>query len=31
MRPGRATRGKWKILDEKVESGLCSCSELRRW
>jgi hypothetical protein len=23
-RPGRATRGKWRILDGKVESGLMS-------
>jgi hypothetical protein len=27
-RPGQATRGKWRILDEKVESGLMSDSEL---
>jgi hypothetical protein len=25
---GRGTRGKWKIPDEKVESGLFSYSEL---
>jgi hypothetical protein len=29
VRPGRATRGKWRILDEKVESGLMSDSELQ--
>jgi hypothetical protein len=28
-RPGGATRGKWGILDEKVESGLMSDSELQ--
>jgi hypothetical protein len=28
-RPGGATRGKWGILDGKVESGLISDSELR--
>jgi hypothetical protein len=28
-RPGRATRGKWEILDGKVESGLMSDSELQ--
>jgi hypothetical protein len=26
---GGATRGKWRILDEKVESGLMSYSELQ--
>jgi hypothetical protein len=31
VRPGRATRGKWRIPDGKVESGLFSYSELRRW
>jgi hypothetical protein len=29
MRPGGVTRGKWRILDGKDESGLFSCSELR--
>jgi hypothetical protein len=28
MTPGGATRGKWRILDGNVESGLFSCSEL---
>jgi hypothetical protein len=28
-RPGRATSGKWGILDGKVESGLMSDSELQ--
>jgi hypothetical protein len=28
-RPDRATRGKWGILDEKVESGLMSDLELQ--
>jgi hypothetical protein len=28
-RPGGATRGKWGILDGKVESGLMSDSELQ--
>jgi hypothetical protein len=28
MRPGGATRGKWRILDGKDESGLMSDSEL---
>jgi hypothetical protein len=28
-RPGGATRGEWGILDEKVESGLMSDSELQ--
>jgi hypothetical protein len=28
-RPGGATRGKWRILDGKVESGLMSDSELQ--
>jgi hypothetical protein len=28
-RPGRATRGKWGILDGKVESGLMSDLELQ--
>jgi hypothetical protein len=27
-RPGGAIRGKWRILDGKVESGLMSDSEL---
>jgi uncharacterized protein YndB with AHSA1/START domain len=31
VRPGGATRGKWRISDGKVESGLFSYSELRRW
>jgi hypothetical protein len=30
LRPGGAIRGKWRILDEKVESDLFSYSELRR-
>jgi hypothetical protein len=30
-RPGGATRRKWRIPDGKVESGLFSYSELRRW
>jgi hypothetical protein len=30
VRPDGATRGKWRILDGKVESGLFSYSELRR-
>jgi hypothetical protein len=29
FRPGGATRGKWGILDGKVESGLMSDSELQ--
>jgi hypothetical protein len=29
VRPGGATRGKWRILDEKDESGLMSDSELQ--
>jgi hypothetical protein len=29
FRPGGATRGKWEILDEKVDSGLMSDSELQ--
>jgi hypothetical protein len=29
VRPGGATRGKWEILDGKVESGLMSDSELQ--
>jgi hypothetical protein len=29
LRPGRATRGKWRILDGKVESGSMSDSELQ--
>jgi hypothetical protein len=29
FRPGGATRGKWGILDGKVESGLMSNSELQ--
>jgi hypothetical protein len=28
MRPGRAIRGLWRILDENDKSGLFSCSEL---
>jgi hypothetical protein len=28
-RPDRATRRKWEILDEKIESGLMSDSELQ--
>jgi hypothetical protein len=31
LRSGEATRGKWRIPDGKDESGLFSCSELRRW
>jgi hypothetical protein len=31
LRPGEVTRGKWRIPDEKGESGLFSCSELRWW
>jgi hypothetical protein len=31
VRPGGATRGKWRIPDEKVGSGLFSYSELSRW
>jgi hypothetical protein len=31
MRLGGATRGKCRILDEKGESGLLSCSDIRRW
>jgi hypothetical protein len=31
LRPGGATRGKWRILDGKVDSGLMSDSELQRW
>jgi hypothetical protein len=31
VRPDGATRGKWRISDGKVESGLFSYSELRRW
>jgi hypothetical protein len=31
VRPGGATRGKWRIWDGKGESGLFSCSDLRRW
>jgi hypothetical protein len=31
LRLSEATRGKWRILDGKGESGLFSCSELRRW
>jgi hypothetical protein len=27
-RPDGATRGKWRILDEKIESGLMPDSEL---
>jgi hypothetical protein len=30
MRPSGAIRGKWRILDGKVESGKFSCSQLRR-
>jgi hypothetical protein len=29
VRPGGATREKWKIMDGKVESGLMSDSELQ--
>jgi hypothetical protein len=29
VRPGRETRGKWRILDGKDESGLMSDSELQ--
>jgi hypothetical protein len=29
LRPGGATRGKWRVLDGKVESGLFLCSVLR--
>jgi hypothetical protein len=29
MRPGGVTRGKWRILDGKDESGLISDSELQ--
>jgi hypothetical protein len=29
--PSGATREKWRIPDGKVESGLFSYSELRRW
>jgi hypothetical protein len=29
VRPAEATRGKWGILDEKVESSLMSDSELQ--
>jgi hypothetical protein len=29
LRPGGATRGKWRILDEKVESDLMSDLELQ--
>jgi hypothetical protein len=28
---GGAIRGKWRIPDGNDESGLFSCSELRRW
>jgi hypothetical protein len=31
VRPGGATRGKWRVPDGKGESGLFSCLELRRW
>jgi hypothetical protein len=31
FRPDGATKGKWKIPDEKSESGLFSCSEPRWW
>jgi hypothetical protein len=31
LRLGGATRGKWRILDGMVESGLMLDSELRRW
>jgi hypothetical protein len=31
VRSGGATREKWRIPDGKVESGLFSYSELRRW
>jgi hypothetical protein len=30
LRLGRATKEKWRILDEKDESVLFLCSELRR-
>jgi hypothetical protein len=30
-RPSEVTRGKWRIPDGNGESGLFSCSELRRW
>jgi hypothetical protein len=29
LRPGRATKGKWRILDGKGESGMMSDSELQ--
>jgi hypothetical protein len=28
VRPGGTTRGKWRIADGNVESGMLSCSEL---
>jgi hypothetical protein len=31
VRPGGATRGKWRIPDVKVESGLFSYLKLRKW
>jgi hypothetical protein len=31
LRLGEATRGKWRILDGKADSGLFSYLELRRW
>jgi hypothetical protein len=31
MRLGGETRGKWRIADGKVESGLFLCLDLRRW
>jgi hypothetical protein len=31
VRLGGATRGKWRIPDEKGERGLFSYLELRRW
>jgi hypothetical protein len=31
VRAGRATRGKWRILDGNVQSGLFSYSELQMW
>jgi hypothetical protein len=31
VRPGGATRGKWRIPDGKVESDVLLYSELQRW
>jgi hypothetical protein len=31
LRPGGATKGKWRIPDGKGESGIFSCLVLRRW